>query len=121
LGVPAIAERFVIPFAPTPSLNLAGSILWLMLFAYITWNELRAVLRQKEITTEVISMSISVYLLFGLTFGLLYIVLHDIYPNAFNFGSPGPASEQQVIPVLNCEKPFVFASRRDDASLPPLS
>ncbi|MGB6089836.1 MAG: hypothetical protein WBG26_10105, partial [Candidatus Binataceae bacterium] len=70
LGVPAIAERFVIPFDPSPSLYLAGSILWLMLFTYITWNELRAVLRQKEITAEVISMSISVYLLFGLTFGL---------------------------------------------------
>jgi hypothetical protein len=100
LGVPAIAERFVIPFEPTPSLYLAGSILWLLLFAFITWNELRAVLRQKEITAEVISMSISVYLLFGLTFGLLYIVLHDIQPNAFSFGSSGPASEEQVIPVL---------------------
>ncbi len=100
LGVPAIAERFVIPFEPTHSLYLAGSILWLLLFAFITWNELRAVLRQKEITAEVISMSISVYLLFGLTFGLLYIVLHDIQPNAFSFGGSGPASEQQVIPVL---------------------
>jgi len=100
LGVPAIAERFVIPFEPSHSLYLGGSILWLLLFAFITWNELRAVLRQKEITTEVISMSISVYLLFGLTFGLFYIVLHDIQPNAFSFGSSGPASEQQVIPVL---------------------
>src|SRR5271155_5043834 len=46
LGVPAIAERFVIPFAPSHSLYLTGSILWLLLFAYITWNELRAVLKQ---------------------------------------------------------------------------
>ena len=65
LGVAAIAERFVIPFEPSPLLYLAGSTLWLLLFAYITWNELRAVLKQRE----VISMSISVYLLFGLTFG----------------------------------------------------
>src|SRR6266851_4392811 len=100
LAVPAIAQRFVIPFAPSHSLYLSGSILWLLLFAYITWNELRAVLRQREVTSEVISMSISTYLLMGLTCGLFYIVLHDLQPNAFSFGTAGPASEQQTIPVL---------------------
>jgi len=100
LGVPAIAERLIVTFAPTRSIYLAGSILWLLLFGYITWNELRAVLKQKEITREVISMSISTYLLLGLTCGLFYIVLHDIQPNAFSFGAGGPASEQQAIPVL---------------------
>jgi voltage-gated potassium channel len=100
LAVPAIAQRFIIPFAPSHSLYLSGSIVWLLLFAYITWNELRAVLKQKEITREVISMSISVYLMFGLTFGLFYIVLHDLQPTAFSFGAAGPVSEQQIIPVL---------------------
>lgn len=100
LGVPAIAQRFAVLVAPSPLLNRAGSILWLLLFAYITWNELRAVLKQKKITREVISMSISVYLLFGLTFGLFYIVLHDLQPNAFSLGSGAPLSEQQLIPVL---------------------
>lgn len=100
LAAPAVAERFVVLFAPSPSLYLTGSILWLLLFAFITWNELRAVLRQKEITREVISMSISTYLLLGLTCGLFYIVLHDMQPNAFSFGAGGAATEQQVIPVL---------------------
>jgi len=100
LGIPAIAERLIVIFTPSHSIYLAGSIVWLLLFAFITWNELRAVLKQKDITREVISMAISVYLLFGLTFGLFYIVLHDIQPNAFSFGAGGPASEQQTIPVL---------------------
>jgi voltage-gated potassium channel len=100
LGILAIAARLSITFAPSRSLYLADSLLWLLLFAFITWNELRAVLKQKEITREVISMSISVYLLFGLTFGLFYIVLHDLQPNAFGFGAAAPASEQQTIPVL---------------------
>jgi hypothetical protein len=100
LGIPAIAERLIVIFTPSFSIYLAGSILWLLLFGFITWNELRAVLRQKEVTREVISMSISTYLLFGLTFGLFYIVLHDLQPNAFSFGTAGPASEQQTIPVL---------------------
>jgi hypothetical protein len=100
LAVPAIAQRFVIPFVPSHSLYLWGAILWLLLFAYITWNELRAVLRQKEVTREVISMSISTYLLMGLTCGLFFIVLHDLQPNAFSFGTAGPTTEQQTIPVL---------------------
>jgi len=100
LGIPAIAERLIVIFTPSHSIYLAGSIVWLLLFAFITWNELRAVLKQKDITREVISMAISVYLLFGLTFGLFYIVLHDVQPNAFSFGAGGPASEQQTIPVL---------------------
>jgi voltage-gated potassium channel len=66
---------------------------------------LRGVLRQKEITSETISMSISVYLLLGFTWGLFYIVLHHVQPLAFTLGSP-PApdsvasSEQKVFPVL---------------------
>lgn len=100
LGVPAVAERLIVPFAPSHALYIAGSILWLLLFGFITWNELRAVLKQKEITREVISMSISTYLFFGLTFGLFYIALHDLQPNAFSFGAGAPLSEQQTIPVL---------------------
>jgi hypothetical protein len=100
LGVPAILERLVALLAPTHKLYYGGTILWLLLFSYITWNELRAVLRQKEVTREVISMSISTYLLLGFTCGLFYIVLHDFQPNAFSFGAGGPLSEQQTIPVL---------------------
>ena len=100
LAVPAIAERFAVFLAPSHALFILGSVFWLLLFGYITWSELHAVLKQKEITREVISMSISVYLLFGLTFGLFYIVLHDLQPNAFSFGAVAPLSEQQTIPVL---------------------
>jgi len=100
LGSSAIVARLWATFAPSRSLYLADSIIWLLLFGFITWNELRAVLRQKEITREVISMSISTYLLLGLTCGLFYIVLHDTQPNAFSFGSGAPLTEQQTIPVL---------------------
>ena len=100
LGSSAIVARLWVTFAPDRSLYLADSVIWMLLFGFITWNELRAVLRQKEITREVISMSISTYLMLGLTCGLFYIVLHDVQPNAFSFGSGGPLTEQQTIPVL---------------------
>jgi hypothetical protein len=52
LAVPATVDRLVVIFAPSHSLYLAGSIIWFLLFAFITWNELRGVLRQKRITKE---------------------------------------------------------------------
>jgi hypothetical protein len=91
LGVPAVVERLVTLFAPTHKLFLGGTGLWLVLFAYITWNELRAVLKQREVTREVISMSISTYLLLGFTCGLFYIVLHDLQPNSFRHHSRNSA------------------------------
>ena len=104
LAVPAIAERLAIIYAPSPAVYLAGTTLWLLLFIFVTWHLLRGVLRQKEITSETISMSISVYLLLGFTWGLFYIVLHHVQPLAFSLGSsatpPGPSSEQQAFPVL---------------------
>jgi voltage-gated potassium channel len=105
LAIPAFADRLIVIFAPSHSLYLVGSIIWFLLFAFITWNELLAVLRQKEITAETISLSVSIYLMIGLTWGLLYIVLYQVQPHAFSLGSfdnpnSGAPTEQQVVPVL---------------------
>jgi len=102
LAVPAIVVRLTAILVPSPAIYLSEAILWLLLFAFITWHLLRGVLRQKEITSETISMSISVYLLLGFTFGLFYILLHHLQPLAFSLGStPTPISnEQQAFPIL---------------------
>lgn len=89
-----------------PRIFLVGSIAWLAFFAFVTWHELRSVLRQKEVTAETLSMSISVYLLLGLTWGLLYIVLFQCQENAFSFASGSelgvePSAHQHLVfPVL---------------------
>jgi hypothetical protein len=85
---------------PNHQLAAAGSISWLVFFGFVTLAELRGVLKQKNVTRETISMSISVYLLLGLTWGLFDIVLFDFQPNAFSFGGAPIPSEQQIIPVL---------------------
>jgi len=102
LAVPAIVARLAAILVPSPAIYLSEAILWLLLFAFITWHLLRGVLRQREITSETISMSISVYLLLGFTFGLFYILLHHLQPLAFSLGStPTPISnEQQAFPIL---------------------
>jgi hypothetical protein len=96
LAVPATVDRVLIMFEPSRMVILAGAICWLLLFAFITLSELRSLLKQKDVTGETISMSISVYLLIGLTWGLLYIVLNHLQQQAFSFGSstaPGPLGE----------------------------
>ncbi len=106
LALVAMAERLIVTFAPSAGLSLVSSICWLPFFCFITWHELRAVLRQRQVTGETISMSISVYLLLGLTWGTLYIVIYQLQPNAFSFPGPpatqtGPLYLQQSIsPVL---------------------
>jgi hypothetical protein len=102
LVVPAFVARLIVIFAPSPILYLSETIFWLLLFIFITWNLLRGVLRQREITGETISMSISVYLLLGFTWGLFYILLHHLQPLAFSLGGSPTAisNEQQVFPVL---------------------
>jgi hypothetical protein len=92
LAVPAIAERIALLTAPSRTLYLAGSIGWLLLFGYVTWTELRGILRHRDVTTETISMAISIYLLLGLTWGVLYVVIFLLQPQAFRFGSADVAS-----------------------------
>lgn len=106
LAVPAVAGRLAVAIAPNRHLLLAETIAWLLFSAYVTVSEVRSVLKQREVTGETIAMSISVYLLFGLTWGVLYILIFLLQPNAFSLGnastavSGGPAGLQSLFPVF---------------------
>jgi amino acid transporter len=100
LATAAIVLRLGEIFAPSHPLVLARSISWLLFIGFVTLTELRGVLKQRRVTRETISMSISVYLLMGMTWGLFFIVLFDLQPHAFSFGGAPPPSEQLVSPVL---------------------
>jgi len=101
LAVLATAERlWVFLSPPNPRLVLVGSIVWLLFFSYVTWSELRSVLKQRQITGETISMSIAVYLLLGLTWGLLYIVIFTRDPGAFSLGTSARVSIEHLFPIF---------------------
>jgi hypothetical protein len=106
LALVAFADRLAVMIVPNRRLYLFGSISWLLFIAYVTWSELRSVLKQREVTGETIAMSISVYLLLGTAWGLFYIVLFQLQPNAFSFGgspNPGsgrPAELQPLFPIF---------------------
>jgi amino acid transporter len=100
LAFVAIVLRLTAIVSPNHLLSVAEPISWLLFFGFVTFTELRSVLKQKEVTRETISMSISVYLLLGLTWGLFYILLFEFQPHAFNFGASVTPSEQEAVPVL---------------------
>jgi voltage-gated potassium channel len=102
----AFMERLAAAFARSHTFDLAGSLGWLLLLSFVTWSTLRGVLKQKAITSETISMSISVYLLLGFTWSFLYAVIFLLQPGAFSIAGltapiPGhPADTQPLLPTL---------------------
>jgi len=101
LAIAATLERVMVSIAPSHTLYVIGGFCYLIFFSYITFQLLRGVLRQREITGETISMSISVYLLIGLSWGFLYVLIYDRHPQAFSFaGSMTPLSEHNIFPTL---------------------
>jgi voltage-gated potassium channel len=100
LAVPAIAGRLWLFFAPHPRLYLLEYVSWLLFFSFLTWSQLRNLLRQREVTGDTISLSISIYLLLGVNWALLYIVIFTHDPEAFHFATPAGVSEADRVPIL---------------------
>jgi len=84
LAVAAATERLALFFEHSRALNVAGAISWLLFLGYVTLSELRSVIKQRQVTSETISMAISVYLLLAVTWGFLYIIIFQIQPGAFS-------------------------------------
>ena len=64
-------------------------------------SQLRSVLKQREVTGETICMAISVYLLIGVTWALLYAVMFQLHPDSFGGVAAGHTNEfLQIFPIL---------------------
>lgn len=104
LATAALIERIGALVAPSHQLILVGSLGWLLFFAFVTVSQLRSLLRQKDVTGETLSMSMSIYLLIGLTWGLLYVVIFQRDPHAFNLGNDavgeGAYRQTHIFPIL---------------------
>jgi voltage-gated potassium channel len=103
LAAIVIGLRVLIAYSPAGNITLVWELFVMAFIGFVTWNELRAVLRQKDITGESISMAISVYLLLGLTWSLLYDVIYQLQPNAFSLNGTASslvAPGHPIFPVL---------------------
>ncbi|MDX2168610.1 MAG: potassium channel family protein [Deltaproteobacteria bacterium] len=85
LAIVALGERIMVLVAPSPRLMLLSTIAWLLFFAYVSAAKLSNLVRQKVVTGEAISLAVAVYLLLGMTWGLLYMLIFQRHPDAFHF------------------------------------
>ncbi len=101
LAVVAVVERVLAAAAPTPGQLAVAAAAWLAFFAFLTGSQLRNLLRQREVTGETISMSISTYLLLALNWGLLYFLIHQHRPDAFQIAGAVPgAADDSLLPTF---------------------
>jgi acid phosphatase family membrane protein YuiD len=102
LAAAAGAERIAVILVHNPMLTLAGTVCWLLFVVFVTGSQLRSVLRQKEVTGETICMAVSVYLLMGFSWALLYDIIFQRHPDAFSGIVTGtqPTEFQHFFPVL---------------------
>jgi voltage-gated potassium channel len=95
LAIAAGVDRIATIFVHNPMLSIAGTISWLLFVVFIAGSQLRSVLRQREVTGETICMAVSVYLLFGFAWALLYALIFQRHPESFS----GIVSATQVRPT----------------------
>jgi hypothetical protein len=66
------------------SLLIKDEILFaFLLFAYTTYRIFIHIIKSPDVTTEILSASICVYLLIGLTWATLYVIINMLYPGSF--------------------------------------
>ena len=110
LAVPAMVERVLAVTSPGPQFFLESAICWMIFLGYITWIELRSVLEQRRVTNETISMAISVYLLMGMTWAMLYFAIFEVNPLALSF-QQFPGAPTDVASSAHAHLPlFVYFS-----------
>ena len=95
-----MVERLYVTVSSSAETLTIGIVVWLVFLAFVTSSQLRSLLAHREVTSETISMSISIYLLFGMTCGVLYVLIFQLQPDAFRFGELDAAASQRSSPHL---------------------
>ena len=104
LALIAIADRVYVTTSNSAQAFTIGTSVWLVFFIFITSSQLRSLLAHREVTSETINMSISIYLLFGMAFGVLYALIFQLQPDSFRFAElemqPAHGNEPHLFPLF---------------------
>ena len=75
-------------FKDEQNLILTAHLLYLAFFSYIIYRLLMVILRSKEVTLDVIMVSVSIYLIMGIIFAILCGTFNTIYEGAYSITVP---------------------------------
>ncbi len=98
LVVPIIVARWSNHFLNNDSLALVSNSLTLVFFVFIVCAMLSHVLRDEKVTADKIYGALSVYLLIGVTWALLFTVIEGIRPQSFLIEHTQITSISEYIP-----------------------
>jgi hypothetical protein len=87
LGAPVLIARWVAALLPTSPDSAVAVLIPVLFFAFFVVFLLRAVVTADEVTSDVIAGALSVYLLMGVSWSLIYQSVFLMNPAAFNIGS----------------------------------
>jgi len=74
-----------VPLIPIDTAQLVNDeiVFAFLLFGYTTYRIFMHVIKSRDVTAEILSASICVYLLIGLTWATLYVIVNMFYPGSF--------------------------------------
>lgn len=90
LAIPALAARWLAYVAPGPVVEWGGMLCGMGFFAYTGIIILGHVLRQREVTRDLVAGALCVYLLLGLSWAFAFALLEFLHPGSFRM----PTQEQ---------------------------
>jgi hypothetical protein len=89
LAVPVLGARWLLHFFPVEGVTVFGLAAGAAFVDFVVVKIVLYVLRQTTVTSNTIFAALSVYLLFGLSWGMIYAIIEQLSPGSFAF----PATE----------------------------
>jgi len=117
LALPLIITTWASYFVLITSLGLTTQIFSALFFGYAAINILRRMFKQQEVTRETIFSAIVAYLLIGLMWAFLYMVLEKLAPGSFSFSEKALRSETKQFQYFS----FVTITTLGYGDLTPLT
>lgn len=85
LVAPLLFFDWIGPVLQVPNADIVGAVLGILFLGFVLFSILSFIFNQDIITQEVISASVSVYLLLGIAWAMIYGLLEKIHPGSFHF------------------------------------
>jgi len=83
---PTLVTIWVLHFIQLPSLALVSNCLSILIFGYTMIRILGFIFKSKTVTSDVIFAAILVYLLIGITWGIIFRSMETVQPGSFSIG-----------------------------------
>lgn len=100
LGLPTLVASWVVLLLSDTFLSSIVLVAWIFFDSIIAYGILKHILEEHEVTLDLIFGAVSVYLLFGIIFGLAYLFIEQVSPGSFVASQVGNPSGVFQLPEL---------------------